>query len=614
MRPTSSVTIEGGTVGDLTLEVSDMPVMEEGDRAVVFLEDSKKGGYVPHRRGSGVMKVDREQRRRGHRHEHRRRPRGRQSGSGGQVIMKTIKTLAAIAALGALAVAVTPSTLAYVTYGKWGTLNVSFYVNPANADVSANAAISALQGGMSAWNTQSGTSFRFAYAGQTGSTSTGNDGKNVILFRNVDNGGSIATTYAWSSNGVLVDSDIVFWDGGWSFFTGSSGCNDGAYIEDIATHELGHSMGLKHSSQTDATMYSTYNRCSTSMRTLSADDIAGAKALYAGGAGAPDTPPTLTVHSPTNGAQATTGSAVAFSGVGTGQPRWRHLEHDNLAIEPRRPDWDGRIVLARADGRQPHRDSNCQGQHRIHRQQVVHGLRDGVHDEHRAIGHDFHTQQWSGRRSRNVHDVLGVVKRLSGWKPDEPDDLAFQYRRPDWHGRELLANADIRDAHDYCLGHRQRRRSPASGRFRCRSAARPRRHRRQAPTSPSLSVRAYKDKRNALVHWAISAKGGWPSFPTNTRLKPNQQSPVVPSLRRRLAIEGDLDPSHENNQSPVFDATVVDAVETLPRAASSSRTASSMPQPLAPSMFPLNSACVQSRSTSSAGAGCPIRCRPAISS
>ena len=53
-----AVTIEGGTVGDLTLEVSDMPVMEEGDRAVVFLEDSKKGGYVPHRRGLGVMKVD----------------------------------------------------------------------------------------------------------------------------------------------------------------------------------------------------------------------------------------------------------------------------------------------------------------------------------------------------------------------------------------------------------------------------------------------------------------------------------------------------------------------------------------------------------------------------
>jgi hypothetical protein len=51
------VTLEGGTVGDLTLEVSDMPQMTRGQRAVLFVEDSKNGGYVPHRRGSGVMKL-----------------------------------------------------------------------------------------------------------------------------------------------------------------------------------------------------------------------------------------------------------------------------------------------------------------------------------------------------------------------------------------------------------------------------------------------------------------------------------------------------------------------------------------------------------------------------
>ena len=55
---TLTMTIEGGTVGDLTLEVSDMPRMERGERAVLFVEDSRKGGYVPHRRGAGVMKVD----------------------------------------------------------------------------------------------------------------------------------------------------------------------------------------------------------------------------------------------------------------------------------------------------------------------------------------------------------------------------------------------------------------------------------------------------------------------------------------------------------------------------------------------------------------------------
>jgi hypothetical protein len=234
--------------------------------------------------------------------------------------MKTMKALATIAAIGALAAAIAPSTLAYTTYGKWGTLNVAFYVNPVNADVSQNAAISALQAGMSAWNTESGTSFRFSYAGQTSSTTTGNDGKNVILFRNTSNGSTIGTTYAWSSGGVLVDSDIILWDGGWKFFTGSSGCDSGAYIEDIAAHELGHSLGLNHSSVAGATMAPQYDRCSTGMRTLSSDDIAGAKALYANGAGAVDSPPTVSVLSPVNGAQAKTGTPVAFSGSAMDTP------------------------------------------------------------------------------------------------------------------------------------------------------------------------------------------------------------------------------------------------------------------------------------------------------
>ena len=72
----------------------------------------------------------------------------------------------------------------------------------------------------------------------------------------------------------------------------------------------------------------------------------------------------------------------------------------------------------------------------------------------------------------------------------------------------------------------------------------------------------YRELEKALVRYrAIAAKGGWPSIPANTRLKPNQQSAAVPALRQRLAIEGDLDPSHEKDPSPVFDATVVEAVK-----------------------------------------------------
>jgi L,D-transpeptidase YcbB len=72
----------------------------------------------------------------------------------------------------------------------------------------------------------------------------------------------------------------------------------------------------------------------------------------------------------------------------------------------------------------------------------------------------------------------------------------------------------------------------------------------------------YRELQKALVRYrAIAAKGGWPSVPPNTRLKPPQQSAVVPTLRLRLAIEGDLDPSHEKDPSPIFDATVADAVK-----------------------------------------------------
>lgn len=72
----------------------------------------------------------------------------------------------------------------------------------------------------------------------------------------------------------------------------------------------------------------------------------------------------------------------------------------------------------------------------------------------------------------------------------------------------------------------------------------------------------YRELQQALVRYrAIAAKGGWPSIPAGTTVKPNQQSTALPALRRRLAIEGDLDPAHENDPRLVFDATVADAVK-----------------------------------------------------
>ena len=49
------LSVEGGTVGDLTLKVSDLPAVHPGDRGVFFLDDDGKGMHVPHDRGRGVL-------------------------------------------------------------------------------------------------------------------------------------------------------------------------------------------------------------------------------------------------------------------------------------------------------------------------------------------------------------------------------------------------------------------------------------------------------------------------------------------------------------------------------------------------------------------------------
>jgi hypothetical protein len=59
------VAVEGGTVGGLTLEVSDMPVLAAGDEAVLFLDTPATGDATPHDRGFGILKLDAEGRVRG---------------------------------------------------------------------------------------------------------------------------------------------------------------------------------------------------------------------------------------------------------------------------------------------------------------------------------------------------------------------------------------------------------------------------------------------------------------------------------------------------------------------------------------------------------------------
>jgi murein L,D-transpeptidase YcbB/YkuD len=64
----------------------------------------------------------------------------------------------------------------------------------------------------------------------------------------------------------------------------------------------------------------------------------------------------------------------------------------------------------------------------------------------------------------------------------------------------------------------------------------------------------YRELQQALARYrAIAAKGGWPTIEPAARVKSGGESAVVPVLRQRLAVEGDLDSTFQNNPSLVFD-------------------------------------------------------------
>jgi Matrixin len=172
---------------------------------------------------------------------------------------------------------------AYVFSGhRWPGNSVPFYVNPVNQDVTQSAAITALQVAASNWKNQSTADINIYYAGTTTGGTIANNGKNEIFFRNESNGSTGAVTYWWyGGDGKLMDADMMFYDAGFKFFTGQSGCSSGIYIEDLATHEFGHFLGINHSGDTTATMYPTISAwCNQSWRFLAQDDITAVQLAY----------------------------------------------------------------------------------------------------------------------------------------------------------------------------------------------------------------------------------------------------------------------------------------------------------------------------------------------
>lgn len=172
---------------------------------------------------------------------------------------------------------------------------VVFYVNPAGAPGFAQLQDD-MQAAMDAWS-RAGGSLRVTYGGTTGGCGVQvADGLNTISFNNCDNYFSASQSCA----GILAVSGIIRYMPNQTKTIGSTRyakaiesnmsfnpyglCNfsNRCQLQEIATHEMGHALGLGHSTESIATMapYVHFdNRCAS----LMADDLQGITAIYPGG-------------------------------------------------------------------------------------------------------------------------------------------------------------------------------------------------------------------------------------------------------------------------------------------------------------------------------------------
>ena len=151
--------------------------------------------------------------------------------------------------------------------------------------------LAAIQAAANAWPIQSGANIQPSYRGKTTRATVALNGTSDVFFREESNGNTYGQSFVWWDGATqFIEADMIFYGGAVTFFTTASACSGTAmYLQDAATHEFGHVFGLGHSDISGTTMYPTMNWCSSYVRTLDPDDIAGIRALY---------PPTMAAPKP----------------------------------------------------------------------------------------------------------------------------------------------------------------------------------------------------------------------------------------------------------------------------------------------------------------------------
>src|SRR5262249_15482342 len=149
------------------------------------------------------------------------------------------------------------------------------------------------------WNAVMGQ-MQFGFVMNSTAAVSSGDHVNSMAFSSTNFGQSfgsstLAVSIYWYSGSTMTEDDVLFNTAkSWDSYRGA--LRSGVYdIQRVALHETGHAIGLAHSSLNTAIMYPSVS----SVYMLSADDIAGAQALYGPGTSPTPTPtPTATPTPP----------------------------------------------------------------------------------------------------------------------------------------------------------------------------------------------------------------------------------------------------------------------------------------------------------------------------
>jgi hypothetical protein len=217
---------------------------------------------------------------------------------------------------------------------------ITMAIHSAGQPQSPTLGFEQIRQGFAAWSNDPQANFRYADGGFTTAAGMRYDGVNAISFNDPDGAmdapvncsGTLAmggffrsTTESRVVNGTtfmrILDGDVVFNDG----WQGCGFYETFANFAEVATHELGHVLGLGHSTDSTATMYATAHFDGRGAA-LRADDLAGLRSIY------PNPGPALAFSAPANGATVVGTTTVSLAVTGGAAPYTYQVRLDGAAL------------------------------------------------------------------------------------------------------------------------------------------------------------------------------------------------------------------------------------------------------------------------------------------